>query len=237
MDADEDHAMDVTGSETEDRLVSEFQSWRDENRNHVPLCLDKIEKDTDGTASLRLHLRFVWLSCSDVISVLSKIFLVRIESENFTLRCPPSYPDYDTTQDNFFVEAPSCLQLWGNALNEFLLDSQDQLSLVSILSKGCSLYSSKDRTEMMDYEDTSEQDEDDYGEEEEEEEEEIGPEDYHLDDMLDKDLTWELEVRIAIIQVRLPNQLVPAGRQEEEEVETEGGPAEDGEGPEGGGQQ
>ena len=70
MDADEDHAMDVTGSETEDRLVSEFQSWRDENRNHVPstINLDKIEKDTDGTASLRLHLRFDWMSCSHVIS-------------------------------------------------------------------------------------------------------------------------------------------------------------------------
>lgn len=58
MDADEDHAMEVTGSETEDRLASEFQSWREENRNHV-LNLDRIEKDTDGTAaSLRLHLRF-----------------------------------------------------------------------------------------------------------------------------------------------------------------------------------
>ena len=136
---------------------------------------------------------------------------LRIESESFTLRCPPSYPHYDTTQDNFFVEAPSCLQLWGNALNEFLLDSQDQLSLVSILSKGCSLYSSKDRTEMMDYEDTSdrEEEEDEYGdeEEEEEEEEEIGPEDYHLDDMLDKDLNWELEVIIQIISGSATNLL------------------------------
>ena len=109
------------------------------------------------------------------------------------------------------MEAPSCLQLWGNALNEFLLDSQDQLSLVSILSKGCSLYSSKDRTEMMDYEDTSdrEEEEDEYGdeEEEEEEEEEIGPEDYHLDDMLDKDLNWELEVIILIISGSLTNLL------------------------------
>ena len=198
--------MDVTGSETEDRLVSEFQSWRDENRNHV-LALDKIEKDTDGTASLRLHLRFVWMPCSHVISVLSKIFLVRIESENFTLRCPPSYPDYDTSQDNFFVEAPSCLQLWGNALNEFLLDSQDQLSLVYILSKGCSLYSSKDRTEMMDYDEDDEDREEDeeYEEEQEQEEEgeeEIGPEDYHLDDMLDKDLNWELEVSFVTVSSR-----------------------------------
>ena len=59
MEAEETHAMEVAGSETEDRLVSEFQSWKEENRNKV-LCisLDRIEKDTDGSASLRLHLRF-----------------------------------------------------------------------------------------------------------------------------------------------------------------------------------
>ena len=59
MEAEENHAMEVAGSETEDRLVSEFQSWKEENRNKV-LCisLDRIEKDTDGSASLRLHLRF-----------------------------------------------------------------------------------------------------------------------------------------------------------------------------------
>ena len=79
MDADEDHAMEVTGSETEDRLVSEFQSWKILNPNHVlNLGLERIEKDTDGTASLRLHLRFA-VSCvvcrSDVISVYIK-FLV-----------------------------------------------------------------------------------------------------------------------------------------------------------------
>ena len=57
MEADEDQAM-VTGSETEDRLVSEFQSCRSENPNQVlNLGLERIEKDTDGTASLRLHLR------------------------------------------------------------------------------------------------------------------------------------------------------------------------------------
>ena len=60
---DEDHAMmEVTGSETEDRLVSEFQSWRLENPSRgLNLGLERIEKDTDGTASLRLHLRFVLL--------------------------------------------------------------------------------------------------------------------------------------------------------------------------------
>ena len=48
---------------------------------------------------------------------------------------------------------------------------------------------------MMDFDDNSDREEDDEYGEEEEEEEEIGPEDYHLDDMLDKDLNWELEVR------------------------------------------
>ena len=151
------------------------------------------------------------------VGQISALYFLRIDSETFTLRCPPSYPNYDTTQDNFFVEAPSCLQLWGNALNEFLLDSRDQLNLISILTKGCSLYSSKDRTEMMDFDDNSDREEDDeYGEEEEEEdeeeEEEIGPEDYHLDDMLDKDLNWELEVRSVIIQVQTENSLQVAKR-------------------------
>ena len=52
----------------------------------------------------------------------SKMISFRIDSEQtFRLRCPANYPDYE--DDNFFVEAPSCLQLWCNALNEYLLDS------------------------------------------------------------------------------------------------------------------
>ena len=35
--------------------------------------------------------------------------------------------------DNFFVEADSTLQLWCNALNEFLLDSHLQVTSVSHL--------------------------------------------------------------------------------------------------------
>ena len=34
--------------------------------------------------------------------------------------------------------------MWCNALNEYLLDSDEQLSLSSILNKGLSLYSSAD---------------------------------------------------------------------------------------------
>ena len=43
------------------------------------------------------------------------------------------------------MEAPCSLKLWCNAFNELLLDSSCQLSLGTILSKGTSLYSSKDR--------------------------------------------------------------------------------------------
>ena len=83
------------------------------------------------------------------------------------------------------------MQLWCNALNEFLLDTEGRLTLACILSKGASLYSSKDRTEMMDFSDTSDQECDEREDQEDENEEE---EDGHLEDMLDQDLNWELEV-------------------------------------------
>ena len=104
--------------------------------------------------------------------------------------------------DNFFVEADSSLHQWCNALNEFLLDSDCKLDLGAILSKGTSLYSSKDRTrresemEVGDEEPASEEDEEAVSEEEDDDdEEELGEqEDEQLDDMLDQDLNWELEV-------------------------------------------
>ena len=42
------------------------------------------------------------------------------------------------------MEADSGLQLWCNALNEYLLDTDGRLSLSNILNKGLSLYSSAD---------------------------------------------------------------------------------------------
>ena len=87
-------------------------------------------------------------------------------------------------------------------MNEFLLDSDCKLDLGAILSKGTSLYSSKDRTrresemEVGDEEPASEEDEEAVSEEEDDDdEEELGEqEDEQLDDMLDQDLNWELEV-------------------------------------------
>jgi baculoviral IAP repeat-containing protein 6 len=43
--------------------------------------------------------------------------------QNFTLYCPCHYPEYNSSEDNFFVEADLGLQLWCNALNEYLLDT------------------------------------------------------------------------------------------------------------------
>ena len=63
-----------------------------------------------------------------------------------------------------------------NALKEFLLDSSYQLSLGTILSKGTSLYSSKDRRESEMEDGTG--DSKDEGEEIQEDEQ--------LDDMLDQ---------------------------------------------------
>lgn len=64
--------------------------------------------------------------------------------QSFTLHCPVKYPDYDD-EDNFFVETESGIQLWCNALNEYLLDSDRKLTLAAILNKGLSLYSSADQ--------------------------------------------------------------------------------------------
>ena len=70
-------------------------------------------------------------------------FSIEASEQKFTLHCPSHYPNYGN-DDNFFVEADSGLQMWCNALNEYLLDSDEQLSLSSILNKGLSLYSSAD---------------------------------------------------------------------------------------------
>ena len=52
------------------------------------------------------------------------ILIFSIEGlQNFTLYCPINYPEYNCVEDNFFVEADQGLQLWCNALNEYLLDT------------------------------------------------------------------------------------------------------------------
>ena len=70
-------------------------------------------------------------------------FSIEASEQKFTLHCPSHYPNYGN-DDNFFVEADSGLQMWCNALNEYLLDTDGQLSLSAILDKGLSLYSAAD---------------------------------------------------------------------------------------------
>ena len=134
----------------EDSLVVEFNEWLSGEKKII--SLDQVVRNVEGKARLQL----------------------KIDSkQSFTLHCPINYPDYQ--DDNFFVEAPCSLQLC-NALKEFLLDSSYQLSLGTILSKGTSLYSSKDRRESEMEDGTG--DSKDEGEEIQEDEQ--------LDDMLDQ---------------------------------------------------
>ena len=91
-------AKDITMGETDD-LTAEFRAWRAETPATDLINLEEVSQAEDG--------------------VMSMVF--SIDSRKFQLRCPGNYPHYE--DDNFFVEAPSSLQLWCNALNEFLLDS------------------------------------------------------------------------------------------------------------------
>ena len=187
--------MGEAGSE-DDLLSAEYRAWRTDCAPVSDLIsLEEVSQDEDGVKSM----------------------VFAIDSRKFQLRCPGNYPHYE--DDNFFVEAPSSLQLWCNALNEYLLDSSgkyfvltsdrsheyfhllltDSLRLAAILSKGCSLYSSKDRkVELMDYEDDDNTDEENMdGDESDDnfdgdfEEPQV---DHQLDDLLEQDLNWELEI-------------------------------------------
>ena len=135
----------------------------------------------------------------------------------FILHCPLRYPIYASDDDNFFVEAEAPgLQLWCNALNEYLLDTAGRLTLSAILAKGVSLYSSADsaatsagastsgmggarpktRTEFPsdDSDDDQPADEDMDEDDLYDEEEVTHGEDEQLEDILDNDLSWELEI-------------------------------------------
>ena len=75
----------------------------------------------------------------------------------------------------------------------------DSLTLAAILSKGCSLYSSKDRkVQSMDYEDDDNTDEEfmdgDDSDENFDGDFEEPQADHQLDDLLEQDLNWELNI-------------------------------------------
>ena len=55
-------------------------------------------------------------------------------------------------EENFFIEAEPGLQLWCNALNEYILDSTVPPDLSSILNKSLALYSTGDSRTRADSE-------------------------------------------------------------------------------------
>jgi hypothetical protein len=49
-----------------------------------------------------------------------------LDGRVLSLLCPAAYPHYNNAEDNFFVEASHGLELWANALNEYLLDTDGE---------------------------------------------------------------------------------------------------------------
>ncbi|XP_023334729.1 uncharacterized protein LOC111706168 [Eurytemora carolleeae] len=166
---------DMDTSDCSDPLLSEFTGWQTEpscsDSPEKIISLKKISRTEDGKATI--------------------IFIID-KNQHFTLYCPLNYPNYQ--EENFFIEAEPGLQLWCNALNEYILDSTDTLSLSCILNKSLSLYSTRDsrnRTNSVNMMD-SEDEEDDDGSASSGSEHESDIEDAQLDDMLDKDFNTEL---------------------------------------------
>ena len=158
-------------------------------------------------------------------------------SQHFTLHCPLLYPEYPTDEENFFVEASeSGLQLWCNALNEYILDyTGGRPSLSTILNKGVGLYSSADQAaaepprscadgepvpscsgarsktaasaaagsasdcsmdsdNFVDAEENLSGNEDDMDDDDAFDDDDAQADDEQLENILDDDLSWELEI-------------------------------------------
>jgi baculoviral IAP repeat-containing protein 6 len=141
-------AMDTSspldpGSLSHKCLLDEFRAWKEEdkednaaNRRNADkmIALARAEQDADEGGKTSL------------------VFDICLGGQqSFTLHCPLNYPRYSVDEENFFVEAESApgLQLWCNALNEYLLDSGGRLGLSAILNKGLSLYSSADQVSSV----------------------------------------------------------------------------------------
>nr|CAD7196419.1 unnamed protein product [Timema douglasi] len=98
---------------SKDILIKELVDWC-KNNNRITFVTDQICED--GRICLNLTIG---------------------KGQEFLIICPLNYPNYD---DNFFVEAVPKLQLWCNELNEFILDSDEVLSLTHVLNKADSSY-------------------------------------------------------------------------------------------------
>ncbi|CAH1773453.1 unnamed protein product [Owenia fusiformis] len=97
-------------------LVQEFEKWQEATNSETIFLLESSVQDDGGGL---LHM------------------LLGSEHE-FKLLCPPGYPSHD---EHFYIEVDTPpITLWGNALNEYLLDAPDRLLLQDVLNKASSLY-------------------------------------------------------------------------------------------------
>ena len=139
-------------------LVEEFARWRGGDDDAAASNLDKRSKIKLVRVSIGVEATKTFGICMQISSVFqteqdaddggkTSIFFDIGGTQHFTLHCPLLYPEYPTDEENFFVEAPeSGLQLWCNALNEYILDyTGGRPSLSTILNKGVGLYSSADQ--------------------------------------------------------------------------------------------
>ena len=139
-------------------LVEEFAKWKSGSDDAAASNLDKRSKiklvrvSIDQTETfavicgMQSFSKFQTEQDADDGGKTSIFFEIGL-TQHFTLHCPLLYPDYPTDEENFFVEASeSGLQLWCNALNEYILDyTGGRPSLSTILNKGVGLYSSADQ--------------------------------------------------------------------------------------------
>ena len=191
------------GSTSDDSsLVDEYNSWRKTDSHSIKLREVRLIQFILSHCHLTKIFSYIFQTRTNEDGKTSLEFSIEASEQKFTLHCPSHYPDYGN-DDNFFVEADSGLQLWCNALNEYLLDTDGQLSLSAILNKGLSLYSAADaRSRSRDVsmssnyneEDDEDCDDDDMADIDDDDEDEGHGDDDQLEDILDNDLSWELEI-------------------------------------------
>jgi len=161
-------------SDGSDPLLTEFTGWQSGPSSSAGpekiISMEQISRSEDGKATILFNID---------------------NNQRFTLYCPQNYPQ--SQEENFFIEAEPGLQLWCNALNEYILDSTVPPDLSSILNKSLALYSTGDSRTRADSETMFDSD-DEESPYVESDDCESGVEDGQLDEWLDKDFNWELEV-------------------------------------------
>ena len=169
------------------KMYEEFHAWEKDHTNQRILELKQIGQADHDETEEKMTLK---------LSIGAKA--------EFFLTCPLNYPNYDPESDNFYVETigiDSDLQVWCNALNEYLLDSGRRLTLANILNKGLSLYASNDSVQTISEDNNDSEDMEDQSDcdsalmdDDEFEEEEDFNIDGQMEDILDENLAKELEI-------------------------------------------